>query len=284
MHRFIIIKFLQFYSGEQQKYTVFQHSALTRLKRRRIISSFKINGLALMRRFSLFLAAIFFIFYSVIVQADLAGKPVKVNLIVFTHVNKQSLASESWPQQLINPSYTNTLQLLPSDAILTDDNGIQGYATQFKLLPRHKVGLAWTVHRLRDEGNTIVLDIAWVMPAIETNHWLHIYGGQAYDSTGQPLQLDSSIYSIPSIEQSQSVVYWELNGLLRISYDRLFTVETKLYLTLPKQLGDFDASQFGLVPLNTYTLMGKRDLRAGQMAYFDHPLFGVLVMVTPVKS
>ncbi len=152
------------------------------------------------------------------------------------------------------------------------------------MLPRHQIGLAWPVHRLRRDDNQILLDIAWVMPAIQTDNWIHIYGGQAYDSNGQPLTTDTNIYSIPSPEQAESVAYWQLNGLLRISYNQLFTVETKLYLTLPQQLGDFNASQFGLVPLNSYLLMGKRDVRASQMAYFDHPLFGVLVMVSPAGS
>jgi hypothetical protein len=237
----------------------------------------------------LFLAiSISFLFLSAQAFADDGGKLFKVNVIIFTHINKKSLSSESWPKQLLMPASRGALSLAPYLTLNNDATDEASTATPskpktYQLLNPKSIGLKKMVKKLQGAGNTVLLDIAWVQPAIQTNSWIHIFGGQAYDAQGQTIANQTIDYN--NMTPLTQAAYWQLNGLIRISYNVMFNVGTKLYLTVPQDLGSgLDAQALKLAPLQTYTLFANHRTHKNQFVYFDHPLMGAIVYITPVKQ
>src|SRR3990167_1744091 len=205
---------------------------------------------------------------------------VKVNLIVFSHITKQTLKSETWPSQLILPAITHSIRLLPANSVLPQNIDTETFFNQYQLLDPNQVGLTTTIERLTSHGNQIILNIAWKQPASDKpDQWIHVFGGQAYDASGQHIamkQLDTN-----SLSPLSNAVFWEINGLIKIDYSKVFNVATDLYLTLPQPLDNLNVQQYGLIPLITYTLKGQENLALNQFGYFDHPLFGALIYIIP---
>jgi len=242
-----------------------------------------------------------------------AGKLVKVNLIVFMQKNTQARYSEDWLNQLLMPNTRNALNLKPyidpdslnnpddsNDAIdninqVTDQtmdqtsdhlaNTPYEYNDEpvYALLSPDNIGLTKMTNRLNKSGYPILLNIAWIQPVTQNNRRLHIFGGTAYDETGQPIT--DQVMNANNMQAIDGAKFWQLNGTLRISYNNYFNISQRLYLTLPTNLGsDIDAQQFGFIPLQTFKISTNRRARAKQMVYFDHPVFGVLLQITPVKE
>jgi hypothetical protein len=216
----------------------------------------------------------------------IGGKMVKVNLIVFTHVNDQTLMTQAWRRQLIVPYVKDAIQLMPANydpsQALSPSEKKPNFVSYYQLLPKNKIGMKSVVSKLNANQDKVVLNIAWKQPANESDQWVHFYGGQAYDQTGQPIsQQDSSSNNVAPV---YNAVFWQLNGLIKISYSRYFNVTSQMFLTLPKALGgDIKAQQYGLIPLMTYQSTTYRRVKLGQTAYFDHPLFGALIKISAIK-
>ena len=204
---------------------------------------------------------------------------IRVNLIVFTHINSSALQEENFSQVLVQPHpVSNPLQLLPAGSALPPVTSVSLFPSQLDLLPANQLGQDWVVKQLMRAGDQIILNVGWIQPMLPTNRWFHIYGGQAYDASGQPIGSTGGVTTFPSA----NAAYWELNGALRLSFDRGLVLDTNLYLTT-NQGGSTNTSQYGLTPLVSYPLNGTRHMQIGQSAYFDHPLYGVLVMTSPVQ-
>jgi len=215
---------------------------------------------------------------------DIAGKLIKVNLIVFSHINSDTYNSENWPRLLLQNNFPDAEQFITAKDAESNNtlaNANNSFLTQPVLIPADHIGLPATIKRLKREGNHIVLNIAWVQSAVETNHWIHIYGGQAYNNKGQALENAPNVNTVEPIDNAQ---YWELNGRIQISYNRFFNIGLRLYLTIPQAMGDIDAEKYNLIPLYSYPLISFHRSKPDQMTYFDHPLFSALVLISPYKT
>lgn len=182
----------------------------------------------------------------------LADSLAKVNLIIFTHINKQTLSSEAWPHFLAKPDSQSAISLAPSYAPEPND----------RLLPATQIGMENVVSRLRNNGYNIVINNAWNQVISTNSPWIHIVGGQAYNAEGKPTS-------------AADAVYWEINGYVRISSQSGFMLDGNLFLTVPS------AENNGSTPLRSYRLNGKQILKFNQFGYLDHPLFGLLIYLTP---
>lgn len=245
-----------------------------------------------MKRLIILTALLFFFFTTLTCQADLGGHLFKVNLIVFLQNNQKTKTAEDWTNQLIIPYAKNTLTLKPAAINQPQANNpvaATGYnpyqyngSAIYTLLSSKQFEVKSTVKKLNRDGYTILLNTAWVQPAVQTNRWLHIFGGQAYDAQGNPLPTPIQPNSTPTQTNAK---YWQVNGMIRVSYNRFFNVGLHLYLTEPTKLGsNVNSQQFGFVSLRTFHLFNFQRARPGQMIYFDHPLFGAIILIRPYKQ
>lgn len=166
----------------------------------------------------------------------------RIDLIVFSHVNQQTLASESWPNTLKTPVIKNVS----------------------KINPAKKLGLTKEANKLSAQSDyKILLHTSW-MQNINNSKWIHVYGGQPYDAKGQPIQPDDN----------RMPTYWELNGKIKLAKNTFFDIYTNLYLTIPTSNGK------NIIPLRTFSLRQHRRTKLNQLNYLDHPLFGVLIKIS----
>jgi hypothetical protein len=220
----------------------------------------------------------------------------QVDLIVFTHITKPALQSEYWPNVLLKPNLTNAIELnqVKEKTINTspDDNSNNQSAINslYVLLPDNMLGLTKKIDKLQnDKGYQVILHISWQQPIGNPKQakWIHIYGGQAYDETGQPIQPaqpeDQTEQQIPQ----PTPAFWQLNGKIKIGKIKFFDIYTQFYLTMPqstvgKEVDTKPAGNFQPVPLQTFKLIQHQRTRANKLNYLDHPLFGALIKISPV--
>ena len=126
----------------------------------------------------------------------------------------------------------------------------------------------------------VLLHVAWVQPISNKTNAIpvHLYGGQLYNELGQSSEGSQDIY-FPHTESLFGGQAWELDGSIKISRHRLFNLKTDLMLSLPNSDASHDFEQ----TFNHYYLQQSQNLKADELHYFDHPLFGMLVIVTPYE-
>ncbi|MBN1684244.1 MAG: hypothetical protein JW855_02245 [Gammaproteobacteria bacterium] len=207
----------------------------------------------------------------------------KVDLLVFTHITDQALASENWPDELLTPSLQNV------EALSTDPS------EHYQLLSEDQFGLKNQANRLtKNSDYKIILQQSWVQP-ISNQHgkWVHIFGGQNFNENNgtdrsRPVPIPIANKDIHLEGQSPKCdSYWELNGKIKLSkIGYYFNVYTRLYLTEPKtSLGGSGSDEspigtFQPVPFRTFKLFEDRRTPVNTLNYIDHPLFGILLKIT----
>lgn len=201
----------------------------------------------------------------------------RINLLVFTQMTPVTLKAEKWRSSLISPQGKGWINLSDASSKTGKD---------FQLLTKSNLQLRGIGRLLRNQGRHIILDVAWLQSNQDASQWVHIFGGKAYDKTGQVI--DSITPSLHDFSYQQFPAYWQLNGAIKVTFSRFITVNSRLYLTLPVtdvsgiSRDDF-GSQYGLVPLQTFSMIQVQRALLNHFLYFDHPLFGALLYVEPYK-
>lgn len=149
---------------------------------------------------------------------------------------------------------------------------------------------AFTMNRVESylEDNRdyrILTHVAWRQPALTGNHaeWVRIYGGDVVAS-GSNLRYD------------QPNKIWEFEALLSLSQSKFLHIDADAVLRESgRNYRDSDyqsANDLGLVvndegeryrnpKITTYRLSQSQRIKSGQLYYFDHPLIGMIVKITP---
>lgn len=120
----------------------------------------------------------------------------------------------------------------------------------YQILSTHRSKFNKEVGILKQQaGYHILVDTTWLQPAFspKVSKWIHIEGGNSI----------------------------QVNGMMKISRPYLFQVDADLVLTIPKA-DKITATQF--------VLKQTASLRANQIYYFDQPLFGAIIRITPLNE
>ena len=200
----------------------------------------------------------------------------KVELIAFEHITAANLATESWPLHPVLPNLARSINLRSDQT----DQSLGPY----QLLPRSQLTLQREQYALRKRGGYhILLHVAWLQPARKP--WqvkpVHLYAKSLNARSS-----DHAIYNEPIYDPLQKFM---LNGTVRISRSNYIDVKTDLVLNVPKQqLIQADPLQFKQWPASrtvaSFSLRERRRMRPNEIHYLDHPLFGLLIKVTPQSS
>jgi len=205
----------------------------------------------------------------------------QVELIIFAHPTDTAFSSETWPVQPVLPDLTGATELTPF-AQMPDSTTPPFY----QYLPQTNFSMAREASLLSaTPGYEVLVHTAWVQP-FPTNTKkavpVHVYGGTAYDPNDEALLDQVSPLSDATLPKDEEAVplpfsvktQWEVDGTIAITRPYLFQIDTNLVLTLPNSI--VDAKQF--------VLQASYRTKANQIYYIDHPLFGVLIEITPIQQ
>lgn len=232
----------------------------------------------------------------------------KVELIIFQNINQPSLQSEIWPSTVKPPNLYNTILLSqPADASNTTQTSnpqspqtpapeattpittTASGPTPYQLLTADQFTLQSIANKISNKQNyQIILHQAWIQPGVGKRFAkkIHIYGGQLYNDSGEVIQA-------VNLPQDPSDALWQVNGTIQLIKNRFFSANTNLILTLPSsqltaasfQQIDPTQTQTSLPDsLKSFQMYQSRRLKPNELNYFDHPLFGMLIKITPIKT
>ncbi len=240
-----------------------------------------------------------------------------VEVILFAQTNPSYRDSESWPIDYTPPDMENAKELLPQDKAKRDP----ARPTAFRLLDVDELKLDADVSRInKAEDLQLLSHFGWRQPGLPQQGALAIRLDQplldriqamneaAALKEGQPVEVDNSesVTEKPQIE-----------GTLRLILSRYLHIETDLLLKEPLDGQPMynDAQQANVVifsepampasgapgraaqpdlfamaqenaaqaPYRVYFMHQSRRMRSGELHYLDHPLFGMLIKVTPFQ-
>ena len=173
----------------------------------------------------------------------------QVEIIVFQRLSDADLSAESWPPDPGRPSIDESIQLVGAEESPGEESGTFAY----RLLNRSHFNLKDSYGGLRvSRGFRPLLHYAWrqPVPSQRRARWVHIY---------VPPENDAGLTAKAPV----------IDGTLRVYLSRYLHVEVDLL----HQPGGLDT------PVRLKT---SRRMRSGELHYLDHPLFGLLVLVSPL--
>ena len=193
------------------------------------------------------------------------------------------------PDNAIHPS--SETPLLPENADRIDVTASS--MGSWKTLPQDQLILIDMLNRMEKTGNyRLLYHNAWIQPIRERSRAFPIYitGGKQVPliAATQPQDLD---YGLPPIESDDAnspalddsadpvmsapaATQPELQGTIRLHLSRYLHVEPDLWYTSTSSEG---------VPFWVRINQNRR-MRSDELHYIDHPLFGLLVRITPFKT
>lgn len=189
----------------------------------------------------------------------------QVEVIVFNHNDEAAADSEQWPDLESLPDFRNAINLFvdrpehspSSNAERPNEVAIPG-PLAFQSLPAGDLKMSGVYRRLRDlNAYTPILHIGWRQPGLGGSR-----ARSVYISDKPRIIADGSATGLDTTPNAM------VEGAIQIRIGRLLYVAT-----------DF-VKYGGESPVR---ITEQRQMKLKEIHYFDHPLFGVVVQVTPYR-
>jgi len=166
----------------------------------------------------------------------------------------------------------------------------------YQLLPSDEFSLTRQEIKLTSsEQYYPLLHVAWRQPVLSEDNAksVHIYSNMeqpqaddiqsSLDDLAKPPQDEFFSYQEPSNNEAPMNV---IDGTIKISLGKYLHLDADiLYRTQAEAKNEF--SIFGFKQedesANVFRMQESRRMRSGELNYFDHPLFGMLVLITPYR-
>jgi len=242
----------------------------------------------------------------------------EVEVIIFANKQKLGAESETWPEMIQTAGYNRIYDLalpgstplkanLPpvnaeaaSRSVQTADSGGFHANGAYVLLNRNFMDLNGIANQLRASRKyDVVLHIAWRQPTFDEDKAKPVFVfNNMLDSDPAPRSDSNGTDVGPQY-------YW-LSGTLKLSVSRYLHFESDLHMklrttrqeTIEQSPPPEDSSGFGSFfgmskestpitierpVLQDYRFFESRRMRSKEIHYFDHPLMGIIVKVTPYE-
>lgn len=181
-----------------------------------------------------------------------AEKSYQIELIVFENLDRKQMSEEAWPLSPGQPSYHNAIY----------PQALQMSQWQLKDAALH----------LKRNGNRILYHGAWIQHIGSRNQVVpvHIKGGQSFSEGSN-----------------------EIEGTLKASVSRYLHVDADLIFQKSVKVASQSGSGMfriggnegdGSAQMHSFRLKQSHKMRSNELHYMDHPLFGALVLITPVNG
>lgn len=193
------------------------------------------------------------------VVAAARADEIKVELIVFENLDPSAIQAEIWPANPGAPALDNAIELAAAGK--TSSAAVTGNSPTsekfWRLLLPTELSMGGVMQRLRNSPRyRPLLHVGWVQPldGSDRSPAVHVFSGMA-GSGDTPV-------SSPQI-----------NGVAAVRRNRFMHGDVDLLFK----------KNAAAAPI-TARLDASRRLRNNEVHYLDHPLFGVIIKVTPIKE
>lgn len=234
--------------------------------------------------------------------ACLAGEPqwYTIELLAFAHASSAGLEEERWSEPPSALDLKNSVKLTTASPLLDEElldeppSGATPFAFQLLASEEHLLGDAQKKLR-RGSRYEPLLHIAWRQPGFSKKEarTVYIYSGMEKETELAPEEpfvepgpevIDAS----QLLEKREPTVIPALEGTVRLYRERYLHLNADLRHFRPTSgvMPGLDAA--GEEPLEVprptrFRLLESRRMRSKELHYLDHPLFGLLVQVTPYE-
>jgi len=217
-----------------------------------------------------------------------------VEVIVFRSTDPNAGGQESWPADPGLPDWNGAVPLTQADAT----NPATAAAYQFIPVTSEQLGDAWA--RLKRSKNyEALMHVSWTQPALDRANAPAVRIGvppsavpapstalpaaPAAANTAAPLQATLA-YGDAKLSTTGPYLHFDLDLVLqgplaKNAVPAAATINTAV-LAPPAGTG---IAAMAAPTFQLYRLRHDMRVNGGKLAYFDHPLFGAIVLVTPVR-
>lgn len=180
----------------------------------------------------------------------------RVELIIFEHKGAAGLAAEHWPNdESALPSFSNAVSLTSSTGLSVSPEKLNDIANKLNASPAYRVlfHTAW---------KQAVLDAAATKGIRLTN--------------GRTMTANDTA----TVDEVDGITTLSAGRFLHLNLDLVFSklLPGKINPVLPNE----SAKEAQIV--RRFQLKEARRIKSKELNYFDHPLFGAIVLVTPVAQ
>ncbi len=177
----------------------------------------------------------------------------EIEIIVFAHARESYRESEHWKQDLPQPQFDSARSLTPPGSA-------GGSAFQALEPSRYRLQGEW--NRLQNSSEyRPLLHTAWRQPGLSR--------GQA---VGVLLESGAASAELGGAKP--------LSGVIKVGLSRYLHLDTNLLYRLPHKGGS--EGDVANVLFDTFQLSESRRMRSREIHYLDHPMFGVIALITPL--
>lgn len=172
-----------------------------------------------------------------------------VEVVVFKNNTPPAAGNEIWPVDPGYPDLAQALELVP----IPQTSPLPGDSQPFQQLGDSNLTLQPAAHRLTASPDYApLLHLAWRQPV----------SAQA-DAPAVHIATDAAAGEMPA-----------LDGAIRVSRSRFLHVDVDVLFREAAEAGEAAPS---------FRLQQSRRIKSGEVHYFDHPFFGLLVKLTPYE-
>ena len=199
-----------------------------------------------------------------------AARWYQVEVVVFKHLEAMTAGGEEWPELMSLPEFGRAMELIVDLPEMSDEppplegeDATDAGPIAFKLLERAERRLTAVENRLRlSREYRPLIFAAWRQPSFGVSRAKRIYLSDV-----ERLQLGDAVRAGGASEGQFTLARTpEVEGIVRVKIGHLLHVDV-----------DFLYYHEGTPVRLTET----RQLKLNELHYFDHPLFGVIVQVSP---
>jgi len=193
------------------------------------------------------------LFSSAVTQAAGTQTWYEVEIIVFANAKGSYHDSENWKQDLIPPQMAGARTLTPA--------GTSGSKAFQAVEPSHyRLQGEWS--RLQASGEYHpLLHTAWIQPGLPPEQ-----------AVGVILEAGAASENLGGAKP--------LSGVIKVELTRYLHLDANLLYRRPIKTA---AGNDGAPAFETYQLNESRRMRSKEIHYLDHPMFGMIALITPLQ-